>query len=138
MPSAPSISYDITPSRQLSRRVCLLGVLALMAVWLAYLPVWLKLLLTISALVYIQWQLRDLRHNSVVRCVWGRDDIWMLGFANGAYVPAQLVYQRMLFGYIILHLESAPKEHHRFIVCTDNASNRVRRHLRIRLRSAGS
>ena len=133
MTSAPAIGFEYRPSRWLPRLLWAVAVLAVLAVALSGLPIWLKLPLALLA-VGLAW--RAVRRHlaaPVTAAGWSGEGGWSLHFADGSDLPAALASFRVLGACILLRLSAAPSGEQVLLLAPDNSDADIRRRLHMRL-----
>ncbi|WP_108473074.1 protein YgfX [Rhodanobacter thiooxydans] len=133
MTSAPAIGFEYRPSRWLRRTLVLVAALALLAVALSALPMWLKLLLAVLVLLATWHALRRLAAGPVVAAGWGADDAWTLRMRNHDDMAATLASSRVLGAFVLLRLRTAERGMQVLLLAPDNSDADIRRRLRMRL-----
>jgi toxin CptA len=132
MTSAPAIGFEYRPSRLLRRTLVLVAALAVLAVALSALPVWLRLLLATAASLATWHALRHLATNPIVAAGWSADDAWTLRLTDHEDVPATLASFRVLGAFVLLRLQTAERGV-QLLLGPDNSDADIRRRLRMRL-----
>lgn len=133
MTSAPAIGFEYRPSRVLRRMLLVVAILALLAVVLCALALWLKLLL-IAGMLLATWQsVRRAAGSPVAAAGWSADSSWTLHLADHEDVPATLVSFRVLGGFVLLRLQTAKQGMQVLLLAPDNSDADIRRRLRMRL-----
>ncbi len=133
MTSAPAIGFEYSPSRWLERALGLMSVLAVVAVLLAALPLWLKSPLAVLPLLAARHAALRFRRSSVRAAGWSRDGSWTLRLASGEDVPATLASFRATGELIWLRLRTQGRGVVVLLLAPDNADADIRRRLRMRL-----
>lgn len=133
MTSAPAIGFEYRPSPWLRRVLVLAAALALLAVALSALSVWLQLLLAMLV-VLATWQARRrLAACPVVAAGWSAGHAWTLRLRDHADVPATLASFRVLGAFVLLRLHTAERGVQVLLLAPDNSDADIRRRLRMRL-----
>jgi hypothetical protein len=133
MTSAPAIGFEYRPSRLLRRLLIVVAVLAVLAVVLCALAIWLKLLLAASVLL-VAWQsVRKVASSPVVAAGWSTDNNWTLHLADHEDVPATLASSRVLGASVLLRLQTTEQGMQVLLLAPDNSDADIRRRLRMRL-----
>jgi toxin CptA len=133
MKSAPAIAFDYRPSRWLVLAVGAVALLALAAVALSGLDLWMKLVLGVVAGVYsIHAVWRFLR--APARHVgWHEAGHWRISDAHDVEHVAELQHAVVRGGWIVLSLRRSDGERVRLVLAPDNCDADIRRRLRVRL-----
>lgn len=133
MTSAPAIGFEYRPSRWLPRLLWSVAALAILAIALSGLPVWLKLPLALLVawlvLRAVRWHLTA----PVTAAGWSGEGGWSLRLADGSDAVATLASFRVLGGCILLRLRVAPRGGQVLLLAPDNSDADTRRRLRMRL-----
>lgn len=133
MTSAPAIGFEYRPSRWLQRALLLVAALALLAVALSALPVWLQLLLAMLVVLATGQARRRLAGNPVMAAGWSAGHAWTLRLHDHADVPATLASFRVLGVFVLLRLHTAERGTQVLLLAPDNSDADIRRRLRMRL-----
>ena len=133
MTSAPAIGFDYAPSRWLRRVLLLVAALAVLAVMLCSLPLWIRLALVVVVLLAARRTHRQLALPVVVAAGWGSGPDWTLHMADNEDVPAELLSFRVLGPFVLLRLRAADRGVHALLLTPDNSDTDIRRRLRMRL-----
>ena len=136
MTSAPAIGFEYRPSRWLPRLLYVLAALALLALVLAGVPIWLKLPLALLVAGLVWRAVRRHRRAPVVAAGWSAEGGWSLHFADGSDAPAVLASFRVLGAAILLRLHTPPVGEQVLLLAPDNSDADIRRRLRMRLAAA--
>ena len=135
MTSAPTISFDYTPSRLLMAAVLAMLALAVMAALLAGLPLALRIGLAAAALAYAGISLRACMYPRWCAVGWRSDGSWLLRDRKGQEHAAELVTARVLGVLIVLTLRAVNSRTAALVLTPDNLDCERRRRLRMRLRA---
>lgn len=133
MSSAPSIVFDVRPSRLLLTIVAVMALLAMLAVILASMTWWLKVLLCMGVTAYTAQGIRHHLRQPVRRASWHADGSWVLHLAHGSEICPELVAVRTLGALTFLHFSPVGKERPSLALLPDNVDAETRRRLRMRL-----
>lgn len=133
MTSAPAIGFEYRPSRVLRRVLLVVAILALLAVVLCALALWLKLLLIAGVLLATRQSLRKAAGSAVAAAGWSAGSSWTLHLADHEDVPATLTSFRVLGSFILLRLHTAKQGKQVLLLAPDNSDADIRRRLRMRL-----
>jgi toxin CptA len=133
MTSAPAIGFEYRPSRWLRQTLVLVAALALSAVALSALPMWLKPLLVVLVSLATWRTLRRLAAGPVTAAGWGAGDAWTLHLSDHQDVPATLASFRVLGAFVLLRLRTAEHGVQVLLLAPDNSDADIRRRLRMRL-----
>jgi toxin CptA len=136
MTSAPAIGFEYRPSRWLPRLLYVLAALALLALVLAGVPIWLKLPLALLVVGLVWHAVLRHRRSPVAAAGWSAEGGWSLRFADGSDAPAALASFRVLGAAILLRLHAAPLGEQVLLLAPDNSDADIRRRLRMRLAAA--
>ena len=141
MRSAPAIGFEYRPSRTLTLLVASLIVLAVVAVALGGIPVWLKVVLDASASVYGAWSLRRFLGPRVPALSWRTDGSVSIRLADRhgveTVVQGALHGARSLGPLIVLQLRWERGRANLWLL-PDNLDADTRRRLRMRLALDGA
>ena len=133
MTSAPAIGFDYSPSRWLQRALIFVAALAVLAVIICALPLWIRLALTIAVLL-ATWQTHhQLVTSSVMAAGWGTELDWTVHMADNEDVSAELLSFRILGPFVLLRLRMVGRGVHALLLAPDNSDADIRRRLRMRL-----
>jgi toxin CptA len=133
MTSAPAIGFEYRPSRLLLRALVVVAMLAVLAVMLSALPLWLKPLLLVVVLAATWRAIRQLAANPIAAAGWSADNAWTLRLLDHEDVPATLASFRVLGALIWLRLQTAERGAQVLLLAPDNSDADIRRRLRMRL-----
>ena len=133
MTSAPAIGFEYRPSRLLRRTLVLVAALAVLAVALSALAIWLKGLLVLAVAVAAWRSLRRMAMEPVAAAGWSADDGWTLRLADHEDLPAMLASFRVLGTFVLLRLRTAEQGVRVLLLAPDNSDADIRRRLRMRL-----
>jgi toxin CptA len=133
MTSAPAIGFEYRPSRGFRRLVMLVAALAVIAVSLSALTVWLKLILCVVVLGAAARSVRRMANSPVAAVGWNADDAWIIHLASHDDVPATLASFRVLGALVLLRLKNPEHGIHVLLLAPDNSDADIRRRLRMRL-----
>jgi toxin CptA len=133
MTSAPAIGFEYRPSRLLRRWLLVVATLAVLAVALCALALWLKLLLAVGVLLATWRSVHTIADSPVAGAGWSGDSGWTLRLAAHEDVPATLASFRVLGGFVLLRLQTAGWGMHMLLLAPDNSDADIRRRLRMRL-----
>lgn len=133
MTSAPAIGFEYRPSRLLRRGLIAVAAMAVLAVALCGLALWLKLPLG-AAVVLATWQsVRRLAAVPVAAAGWSADNDWTLRLADHEDVRATLASFRVFGVFILLRLRTVDHGMQVLLLAPDNSDADIRRRLRMRL-----
>ncbi len=133
MTSAPAIGFDYSPSRLLQRALLFVAALAVLALMLCALALWLRLLLVIPVLLATWSARRRLAAPVVLAAGWSDESDWTLRMADNEDVPACLASFRVLGAFVLLRLRCARQGTCVLLLAPDNSDADIRRRLRMRL-----
>jgi toxin CptA len=133
MTSAPAIGFEYSPSHWLQRLLWSVAVLALVAIVLCGLPVWLKLVMAALVVVLATHAVRSHRASPVTAAGWSDEGGWSLHFADRSDAPASLASFSVLGACILLRLRTASQGEQVLLLAPDNSDEDIRRRLRMRL-----
>ncbi|MGH8157017.1 MAG: protein YgfX [Rhodanobacter sp.] len=133
MTSAPAIGFEYQPSRLLRRLLIVVTVLAVLAVALCALAIWLKLLLMVGVLLATWQSVRKAAGSPVVAAGWSADNSWTLHLADHEDVPATLASFRVFGASLLLRLQTVEQGMQVLLLAPDNSDADIRRRLRMRL-----
>ena len=128
MKSAPAIAFDYQPSRGLAIAMIGVTLLSMIAVLLSGVGIALKLLISISSLVYGSWSLRRHLKSDVVRIARGAGG-WILVDAKGTEFPVTLVDSLRHECLLVLGFRRDEGPIQRFVLAPDNCDADLRRRL---------
>jgi toxin CptA len=133
MTSAPAIGFEYRPSRLLPRALVVVAMLAVLAVMLSALPLWLKPLLLVVVLAATWRAIRQLAASPIAAAGWSADNAWTLRLLDHDDVPATLASFRVLGALVWLRLQTAERGAQVLLLAPDNSDADIRRRLRMRL-----
>lgn len=133
MRSVPAIIFDVRPSRWLMLALMAVAILAVVAVMLCALPLWLRLALAVVVVGYAAQTLHGLRHPKLAKVGWRSDETWGLRLIDGTETEGELRTSRVLGAMIVLRLSWAPRGRAALVLLPDNMDADTRRRLRMRL-----
>jgi toxin CptA len=133
MTSAPAIGFDYVPSHWLQRLLLVVAVLAVLAVVLCGLPLWLRLALVIVVMLATWLAHRRFATSTVAAAGWSDGRNWTLRMADHEDVPATLLSFRVLGPSVLLRLRTAERGVQVLLLAPDNSDADIRRRLRMRL-----
>jgi|SRR5439155_19032476 len=133
MKSAPAIAFDYAPSRWLTRAMVAAALLALAAIALCGLVVWIKLVLICATLAYAVWALRAFRRAAFDHVTWHAAGHWRVRDIAGAEHIAEFMHASVRGRLIVLVLRAGPKRRIALPLFTDNCDAETHRQLRVRL-----
>jgi toxin CptA len=132
MTSAPAIGFEYRHSRWAQGLFLAVTMLTLLAMLLAGLPWWLRLILALGAMAACGQALRGLRL-PVVAVGWSGRSGWSLHGRDGADEPATLLSHKVLRGVVLLRMASPRHGKLTLWLMPDNTDADTRRRLRMRL-----
>jgi len=138
MKSAPAIAFDYAPSRWLLAALIAVSGLALLAIALSGVSLWLKGILALAASVYAGRAFAGLRKPPIRRCVWYESGHWRVRDASSEELEASLRQASVRGGCIVLRLHSALARSSTLVLLPDNCDADTRRRLRVRLARSDS
>ena len=133
MTSAPAIGFEYRPSRAFQRLLGAVAALALLAVALSDLTIWLQLAAWIFVLLATWRALLQMAGSPVVAAGWGDEDRWTVHLASHEDVAAILASHRVLGPLVLLRLKTVDNGEHALLLAPDNSDADIRRRLRMRL-----
>ena len=133
MSSAPSITFDVRPSRLLALAVVLMALLAIVAVILSRLPWSFQLGACVLVVLYGGYHLRRSRRQPLASVGWHGDDTWTLNLADGRQAQGHLRSGRVLGPLIVLRLAWPQGGETALTLLPDSVDADTRRRLRMRL-----
>ena len=136
MKSAPAIAFDYSPSRWLAAAIVGIALLALVAVVLAGVAAWAKVLLACAIVVYAARELRGHLRGTARRVAWHEAGHWRIALDDGEERVAELQHAVVRGGWLVLTLRAGNGERVALILGPDNSDADVRRRLRVRLARA--
>ncbi|SRR5579885_980190 len=140
MRSAPAIGFEYRPSRTLALLAASLIVLAMVAVALGGIPVWLKVVLEASALVYGAWSFWSFLRPRVRALSWRSDGSVSVKLADrhGAETETQGAFGARVLGPLIVLQLRWERGRANLWLLPDNLDPDTRRRLRVRLALDGA
>jgi hypothetical protein len=135
MRSAPSIAFDVRPSRALACAAAGGVVAATLAPWQSALPMSLCLFASIAALLVGFVALRRFARPRFERVAYGAIG-WTLAVANAEATPAELVAHRRLGPWLALDFRTVARNRFRLVLGPDNSDADTRRRLALMLARA--
>jgi hypothetical protein len=135
MRSAPSIAFDVRPSRALACAAAGGVVAATIAPWQSALPMSLCLFASIAALLVGFVALRRFARPRFERVAYGAIG-WTLAVANAEATPAELVAHRRLGPWLALDFRTVARKRFRLVLGPDNSDADTRRRLALMLARA--
>lgn len=133
MKSALAIGFDYAPSRLLAAGIAGVWLLALSALAVCGLPVWVKIALALACSLYAAWTLREFLRPSCRHVLWHDAGHWRLSDASGEGHVAEFVSAVVRGAWIVLTLRRSDGKRMSFVLAPDNCNTDVRRRLRVRL-----
>lgn len=133
MPSAPTISFDVKPSRLLMAAVEGMTLVALAAIVLSRLPWMIKAALCVATVLYAGINVRKLRRQPLRTVGWHADDSWTLHLVDDREATGRLLSGRVLGPLIVLRLAWPDGGRSVVTLLPDSADADTRRRLRMRL-----
>lgn len=133
MRSVPAITFEVRPSRWLMLALTAIALLAVVAVMLCALPLWLRLALAVVVIGYTAQTLHGLRHPKLAKVGWRSDQTWGLRLIDDTETDARLRTSRVLGAMIVLRLSWEPRGRTALVLLPDNMDVDTRRRLRMRL-----
>lgn len=133
MKSAPAIAFDYKPSRWLAAALIAAALLAVVAVAMCGLGLWLKLPLIIAACVYAAWSLRDFLRPPFDRITWHAAGHWRVRDRAGDERAGEFVHATVRGRLIVLILRVGSTQRIALPLFSDNCDAETHRQLRIRL-----
>jgi hypothetical protein len=136
MKSVPAIAFDYRPSVQVGATALSVAAVAVVAPWLTGLPVALRALASLFALLVAGRSLRHHAHPGFRRIAW-RASGWTLVRADGHEQAAEL-RRHARFGtwLLLLDFRHGPRAHFRAVIAPDNLDADTHRRLILLLRRA--
>lgn len=138
MKSVPAIAFDYRPSRWLMFGVAAATVLAVLAIAMCGLGLWLKMALMLVALAYAAQSLWRFSHPPFTQIMWHSAGHWRLGDKEGREHIGELIRAVTLGMLIVLVLRASAKTTVALPLLLDNCDAETRRRLRVRLARADS
>ncbi|WP_430389418.1 protein YgfX [Dyella sp. 20L07] len=134
MTSAPAIGFEYRPSRWMARVLLLFSLLALFALCLSALSLWLKFVLSMLLAVMFWRARRRFANTPVIAAGWGREGEWSLHLKDGSDTSASLNASRVMGDKAIwLQLCAPGRGRWALLLAPDNSDADIRRRLRMRL-----
>jgi toxin CptA len=133
MTSAPAIGFEYRPSRLLRRGLIAVAAVAVLAVSLCGLALWLKLLIGVAAVLATWQSVRRLAAVPVAAAGWSVDNDWTLRLIDYNDVPATLASFRVFGVFVLLRLQTVGHGVQVLLLAPDNSDADIRRRLRMRL-----
>jgi toxin CptA len=133
MTSAPAIGFEYRPSRAFQRVLGGMTALALLALMLTDLALWLQVAVSIIVLLAAWRAVRGMAHSPVVAAGWGDEHRWTVHLASHEDVFATLASHRVLGPFVLLRLKTVENREHALLLAPDNTDADIRRRLRMRL-----
>lgn len=133
MSSAPTITFEVKPSRLLTVAVWSMTLAACVAVCLSGLPIWVRAALCMVALLYAGFSARKLKRQPLRSVGWHGDNAWTLHLHDGRQAQAQLLSGRVLGPLIVLRLAWPGGGNSALTLLPDSVDADTRRRLRVRL-----
>ena len=137
MTSAPAIGFEYRPSRCLPGLLTAVALLALVAIGLCGLSLWLKGLGVLLATILYGYGLRSATCSPVRAAGWSAEGGWSLRLVDGADRSARLASFRQLGAFVLLRLALDAGGSTVLLLAPDNSDADIRRRLRMRLAAAG-
>jgi hypothetical protein len=135
MRSAPSIAFDVRPSRVLACAAACGIVAAIVAPWQSSLPASLRIPASLAALAIGLFALKRFARPRFERVAYGAIG-WTLSVANAEPKPAELVAHRCLGPWLALDFRAVDRERFRIVLGPDNCDADTRRRLALMLARA--
>jgi len=133
MKSARAIAFDYRTSRWLVATLIATTVLALIALAVAGLAVWLKFVGAAIISLQAGYSLRGLLRHPVRRCAWHDSGYWRVRDRDGVEHVAALLHATVRGPLIALVLSAGPLRRVSLVLLPDNCDVATGRRLRIRL-----
>ncbi|HET6587446.1 MAG TPA: protein YgfX [Oleiagrimonas sp.] len=133
MPSAPTITFEVRPSRLLAATVTIMALLACAAVACSRLPWTFDLALCALIVLYAWHSLRRLKRQPLTMLGWHADDTWTLHLTGNRQVQGRLCSGRVLGPLIMLRLIWPQGGETALALLPDSVDADTRRRLRMRL-----
>ena len=133
MTSAPAIGFEYRPSRLLRRVLIVVATVAVLAVMLCALALWLKVLLVVALLLATWRSVRHLAAVPIAAAGWSADNDWTLRLIDHEDVPATLASFRVFGAFVLLRLHTTERGMQVLLLAPDNSDADIRRRLRMRL-----
>jgi toxin CptA len=135
MKSAPSIGFDVRPSRAIACATAIGVAAACVAPWQSALPTSLRVVASIAALAAGVVALRRFARPRFERVAYGVVG-WTLAAASRDAKPAELVGHRRLGPWLALDFRAADRSRFRLVLGPDNSDADIRRRLALMLARA--
>ena len=133
MRSVPAIAFDYRVSHTLVASAGAFILLALAAVVICGLSVWVRLALSAATIGYGGWVLRNLLRHRFDHVVWHAAGHWRLRDATTREaLTAEFIGVTALGGSVLLRLRTGPKTSTTLMLFPDNCDAETRRRLRVR------
>lgn len=133
MKSAPVIAFEYRPSRWLAMTVVVLTVLALIALAVCGMPLWMKLPIAVCALTYAAICLTRFWRVSPIEVTWYSAGHWGISGMHDDETVAELDHAIVQAGWIVLTLRRTNGERLRLPLSPDVCDRDTRRRLQVRL-----
>ncbi len=133
MTSAPAIGFEYRPSRLLRQVLIVVAIVAVLAVALCALGLWLKCLLGVAVLLATWQSVRRLAAARITAAGWSADNGWTLRLIDHEDVPATLASFRVFDAFVLLRLKAVERGVQVLLLAPDNSDADIRRRLRMRL-----
>jgi toxin CptA len=111
----------------------IVATVAVLAVALCALALWLKCLLGVAVLLATWQSLRRLATTSIAAAGWSTDNGWTLRLIDHEDVPATLASFRVFGAFVLLRLQTVGCGVQMLLLAPDNSDADIRRRLRMRL-----
>ena len=128
MRSAPGIAFDYTPSRRIVAATVAIALAAAVSPWLSGVPVSIRLVLSIAAIVCVIGAVRAFLRARYRRIAW-RAAGWTLVDAQGTEHAADLVAHVRLGPWLVLDFRVDRRRRFRAVLGTDNLDRDTHRRL---------
>lgn len=133
MSSAPTITFDVKPSRLLAGAVWVMAVAACVAVLVSGLPLLARIAVCVVALLYALFSVRKLKRQPLRAVGWHGDDAWTLHLTGGREATGKLLGGRIVGPLIVLRLAWPEGGRSALTLLPDSIDADTRRRLRVRL-----
>lgn len=133
MPSAPTITFEVRPSRLLAAAVAIMALLACAAVAWSRLPWMFDLAICALIVLYAWHSLRRLKRQPLTMLGWHADGTWTLHLTGNRQVQGHLRSGRVLGPLIMLRLAWPQGGETTLALLPDSIDADTRRRLRVRL-----
>jgi toxin CptA len=133
MTSAPAIGFEYRPSRLFGQLLLIVALLALLAVALSGLSLWLKLVLAGVVAMAAGRARAGFARSPVAAAGWSARDGWTLHLVSHEDIPATLASFRVLGSSVLLRLQTVNHGQLLVLLVADNSDADIRRRLRMRL-----